>query len=61
MEPPDPLPFPAAEVILDRGPFDEDSERDLMRRHGIDALVTKNSGGPAGAKLAAARRWGSRW
>jgi precorrin-6A/cobalt-precorrin-6A reductase len=58
VEPPDPLPFPDAEVILDRGPFGEDSERDLMRRHRIDALVTKNSGGPAGAKLAAARSLG---
>jgi precorrin-6A/cobalt-precorrin-6A reductase len=58
VEPPEPLPFPDAEVILDRGPFDEDAERDLMGRHRIDALVTKNSGGPAGAKLAAARSLG---
>lgn len=58
VEPPDPLPFPDAEVVLDRGPFDTDAERNLMRRHRIDALVTKNSGGPAGAKLAAARSLG---
>ena len=43
-------------LVLDRGPFGVDSERTLMSRHRIDALVTRNSGGSAsGAKLAAAR------
>ncbi len=43
-------------LVLDRGPFGVDSERALMSRHRIDALVTKNSGGEATeAKLEAAR------
>jgi len=42
-------------VILDRGPFTADAERALLTRHGIDLLVTKNSGGPmTSAKLTAA-------
>jgi precorrin-6A/cobalt-precorrin-6A reductase len=58
VEPPDPMPLAQAEVLLDRGPFDEAAERELMLARGVDALVTKNSGGPAGAKLAAARSLG---
>jgi precorrin-6A/cobalt-precorrin-6A reductase len=57
VEPPEP-PVPARmRVLLDRGPFTLDGERALLREHGIDVLVTKNSGGPA-AKLAAARELG---
>jgi precorrin-6A/cobalt-precorrin-6A reductase len=53
-----PLP-PAHEVILARGPYDAAAERDLMGRHRIDALVTKNSGGElTEGKLAAARELG---
>lgn len=59
IEPPDP-PLPARhELLLDRGPFDVAGERTLLRRWGIDVLVTKNSGGPATApKLTAARELG---
>lgn len=52
------VPAPG-EVILDRGPFTVAGEIGLMRRHRIDLLVTKNSGGDATeAKLEAARRLG---
>jgi precorrin-6A/cobalt-precorrin-6A reductase len=53
-------PVPAAsQVILARGPYDAAAERDLMREHRIDVLVTKNSGGPLTAgKLTAARELG---
>jgi precorrin-6A/cobalt-precorrin-6A reductase len=56
--PPDLLP-PGAEVILERGPFDEANERRLLQEQRIDVLVTKNSGGAATeAKLRAARALG---
>ncbi|MFB7747393.1 cobalt-precorrin-6A reductase [Streptomyces sp. NPDC056132] len=53
-------PFPAAmEVLLDRGPFTLEGEREVLRTHRIDVLVTKDSGGAATApKLAAAREAG---
>jgi precorrin-6A/cobalt-precorrin-6A reductase len=52
--------LPAArEVILARGPYGAEAELALMRAHGIDVLVTKNSGGALTAgKLAAARKLG---
>lgn len=53
-------PYPARmEVLLERGPFTLDGERELLRRHRIDVVVTKDSGGAATApKLAAAREAG---
>ncbi|MFD4373410.1 cobalt-precorrin-6A reductase [Streptomyces sp. NPDC058486] len=53
-------PVPARlEVLLDRGPFTLEGERELMARHRIDVLVTKDSGAAATApKLAAAREAG---
>ncbi|MFD9035436.1 cobalt-precorrin-6A reductase [Streptomyces sp. NPDC059567] len=53
-------PMPArTEVLLDRGPFTLEGERELLSRYGIDVLVTKDSGGTATApKLRAAREAG---
>lgn len=46
-----------ATFIQTRGPFEPDTEERLMRDHGIEVLVTKNSGGTAAeAKLEAARQ-----
>ncbi|MFI7005907.1 cobalt-precorrin-6A reductase [Streptomyces sp. NPDC050145] len=53
-------PFPPhMEVLLDRGPFTLEGERELLARHRIDVLVTKDSGATATApKLTAAREAG---
>ena len=54
----DPLkscPFPNAIWIADRGPFTFERETALMKRYGIDMLVSKNAGGEATyAKILAA-------
>ncbi len=55
-----PLPLREHEIIVARPPFTREDERELMLRHRIEALVTKNSGGPTEAKLAAARDLGVR-
>ncbi|MFI1171143.1 precorrin-6A reductase [Streptomyces melanogenes] len=59
VETPDP-PIPTHhQLLLTRGPFTLEGERDLLRAHRIDVLVTKDSGGPAtAAKLTAARELG---
>ena len=49
------------ETVTARGPFTVDGEAKLLAEHGIDTLVTKNSGAAAtAAKLAAARDAGVR-
>ena len=60
IEPPPPGELPDGFTVIEaRGPFDEKAEAALMRKHGVDVLVTKNSGGAAAAaKLAAARMLG---
>jgi precorrin-6A/cobalt-precorrin-6A reductase len=57
VEPPEP-PLPQRlEVLLDRGPYTLDGERELLAKHRIDVLISKDSGGPA-PKLEAARERG---
>ncbi|MBP0652052.1 precorrin-6A/cobalt-precorrin-6A reductase, partial [Mycobacterium tuberculosis] len=47
---------PLCDVVLARGPFSVADEIALMRREGVEIVVTKNSGAAAAAaKLAAAR------
>ena len=54
-----PLAVPDAAYILARGPFTEAGERALLETHGINAIVSKNSGGEATyGKIAAARALG---
>ncbi|MGI8576281.1 MAG: cobalt-precorrin-6A reductase [Egibacteraceae bacterium] len=56
--PDDPLP-PRREVLLDRGPYTLGGELALIDDHGIDIVVTKDSGGEhTRAKLDAARARG---
>ena len=51
-----PLPLSNCELIVDRGPFAIENERALFLEHGVELLVSKNSGGAATcSKLAAAR------
>ncbi|MEO8242218.1 MAG: cobalt-precorrin-6A reductase [bacterium] len=53
------LPLARVEVVLGRGPFQVEDDVDLMRRHGTQIVVCKNSGGTgARAKLDAARELG---
>lgn len=57
---PDPAALPPDHaVVLDRGPFTLAGELALIDRHGLDVLITKDSGGEmTQAKLAAARERG---
>jgi precorrin-6A/cobalt-precorrin-6A reductase len=53
------LPFPDAQTTVDRGPFSVDGDLQLMREHGTEIVVSKNSGGTgAEAKIIAARTLG---
>jgi precorrin-6A/cobalt-precorrin-6A reductase len=59
VDPPKPPLPPHCEVLLDRGPYTMHGERALMAEHGIDALITKDSGGShTQPKLDAARERG---
>lgn len=60
VDPPEPADLPPHhEVLLDRGPYTLEGELDLIDRHGIDAIATKDSGGELTvAKLDAARERG---
>lgn len=50
----EPSTLPGVIALQARGPFTVEHERDLLRTHHVDVLVTKDSGGPD-AKLRAAR------
>lgn len=59
VDPPTPPMPPRLHVLLDRGPFTVEGETALLREHGIDVLVTKDSGGDmTAAKLDAAAALG---
>lgn len=58
--PPAPLSLTEHRVLVARPPFEVASETALFERHRIDTLVSKQSGGPTDAKLAAARHVGAR-
>jgi precorrin-6A/cobalt-precorrin-6A reductase len=55
IDPPD-IEIPNSKVLLDRGAFSLDGERQLLKDHQIDVIVSKNSGGEATyAKIMVAR------
>lgn len=59
IEPPENLAISNSFLLLERGPFTQLSERSLLCRYKIEAIVSKNSGGNATyAKIAAARSLG---
>jgi precorrin-6A/cobalt-precorrin-6A reductase len=54
-----PIRVPDVTYVLGRGPFGEPDDRALLMTHGVEILVTKNSGGSATyGKIAAARTLG---
>ncbi|MBE9216281.1 cobalt-precorrin-6A reductase [Plectonema cf. radiosum LEGE 06105] len=51
--------LPKGLLLLDRGPFDQESEKQLLHEYNIDTVVSKNSGGDATyGKIIAARELG---
>lgn len=55
IDPPE-TPIPPGEILLDRGPFTLENERELLQKYNIEAIVSKNSGGNATyAKILAAQ------
>jgi len=58
IEPPAGETLPAGKVILGRPPTDSAAEVALLRKHAIGWIVSKDSGGQAGAKIEAARLLG---
>ena len=60
VDPPERLvTLPAHVLVLGRGPFRVEDELELLERHRIEVLVTRNAGGEGSrAKLFAARRLG---
>jgi precorrin-6A/cobalt-precorrin-6A reductase len=56
IDPPVNVAMPPGEVILAKGPFSSEAEQKLLISYGIEAIVSKNSGGNATyGKIAAAR------
>ena len=59
IDPPDLPAIPPGEILLAKGPFDLNAERELLLKYQIQAIVSKNSGGEATyAKILAARALG---
>lgn len=59
IDPPDPITMPPGELLLAKGPFEIAAERELLLKHQIQAIVSKNSGGSATyAKIVAAQELG---
>lgn len=53
------IPLPPGKILLDRGPFSLEQERQLLKDYQIQAIVSKNSGGEATyPKIIAARELG---
>jgi precorrin-6A/cobalt-precorrin-6A reductase len=58
-KPSEDIVLPKGLLLLERGPFNKDSEKQLLNQHNIDTVVSKNSGGNATyAKIIAARELG---
>ncbi len=54
-----PLSLPSVAYVTARGPFSEADDGALLKAHGIEVVIAKNSGGPAAyGKIAAARALG---